>query len=83
MSKKNKNEKIETTKLIMIVPVEMDFGRKLKFEVKAVNIEGGLDTSRNDLIKITLNGKQARLDPSEIKLNNGKATNNYAFRILD
>jgi len=74
MSKKNKNEKIETTKLIMIVPVEMDFGRKLKFEVKAVNIEGGLDTSRNDLIKITLNGKQARLDPSEIKLNNGKAT---------
>jgi len=28
MSEKIKNEKIETTKLIMIVPVEMDVGRK-------------------------------------------------------
>ena len=74
MSEKIKNGKIETTKLVMIVPVEMDVGRKLKFEVRAINDKGVQDTTRNDLIKITLNGKQARLDQSEIKMNKGKAT---------
>ena len=66
----SKSEK--ATDIILFTPSNLSVNRDLKIEVRAVNKKGVLDVSRNDIIKISHNGKQIKLDKSIINLIDGK-----------
>jgi len=66
----SKSEK--ATDIILFTPSNLSVNRDLKIEVRAVNKKGVLDISRNDIIKISHNGKQIKLDKPVINLIDGK-----------
>jgi hypothetical protein len=66
----SKSEK--ATDIILHTPANLSVNRDLQIEVNAVNRKGVLDVSRNDIIKISHNGKQIKLDKSTINLVDGK-----------
>ena len=67
------NSKSENaTDIILVTPTNLSVNRDLQIEVKAINKKGVLDVSRNDIIKISHNGKLIKLDKTEINLIDGK-----------
>lgn len=66
----SKSEK--ATNIVLVTPTNLSVNRDLIINIKAVNKKGILDTSRNDVIKISHNGKSITLDKTEINLIDGE-----------
>jgi len=71
----NPDSSYKADRLELVAPTQSAFNREALIRIYAVNATGYTDTTRNDVVELSLSGPgTAELNATEVTLENGKAT---------